>query len=79
MLSCPPTEVSGWLNGCRSRVAKATVERLPIAACRSRLTFGGVESSRVSEETVVSSTVGGSGFHEGSGPFDTVTEEPASR
>jgi len=38
--SCPAAEAVGWLNGCRPRGAEALRERLPIAACRSRLTFG---------------------------------------
>jgi hypothetical protein len=36
----------GWPSQrCRSRLAEARFERLPIAACRSRLTFGGVDLS----------------------------------
>jgi len=35
---------SGWPSRrCRSGIAEATFERLPIAACRGRLTFGGVD------------------------------------
>jgi hypothetical protein len=35
---------SGWPSRrCRSGIAEAMFERLPIAACRSRLTFGGVD------------------------------------
>jgi hypothetical protein len=37
---------SGWPSRrCRSGIAEAMFERLPIAACRSRLTFGGVDLS----------------------------------
>jgi hypothetical protein len=35
----------GLARRCRSVVAEATCERLPIAACRGRLTFGGVDLS----------------------------------
>jgi hypothetical protein len=36
----------GWPSRrCRSRLAEARFELLPIAACRSRLTFGGVDLS----------------------------------